>query len=718
MLDDRIKKYCDDNKLNKAELESCLKEARRNCRKVPKFWILKQLEEKRLRLPEDRERLTRTLKEYSKRYQEFFQYRDINTYNFYEIEDVLEFMEAEGFAIKPSKSASIRKMKSEGLELYRENKHYVSYKILTPEAAQWAARGTRWCTSDLSTAKHYMENNQHLYLIYEKTTMGKLNKFAQINESMDQCMDVRDQDLDTQNAPHSEALKAVCMVKFTDRLDSMGLEIAGLADKFTKLWIPRMESYFWEYLRKRNIVLEDIKFTSAKGMVSYAINMYTRLPEEMEKVIMQNHCFALDYVYKVIRKSYPPYERSWVNELKRLQKTIDPRQYENDEGFSPIYLHIAKALHYAVDVKKGPFKAAEPYILNEDSFSSHYIVDALKKAMPEKEHVIAECRVSAFQYAKDILKGPFPKGEKAIGSHFPDMAFEYAKDILCGAFKKGEMAIASDKTLAFNYAKEIIKKPFPQGEEQIAKDPYLAYEYASTILKGRFLLFEESLELNSTVYFSYLKNVLQDALYDPWDAPSYSSHTIDLIPLWYEDHLKKGSGFSEPWRHGLLAKYRAKKLKEQWRPELINKSEESLFLARYCSSTIEKWWDAESFDWQQGSRYLAQYCRPYFWLWWDAEKFNRAATKELIKYNSSRLSDWWSPKHFDWAKLSGFLACHCSDDFEIWWDAKKFNYEKSAYSLVEHCVEFVDHWWRLEHYPGWTKEVVLNCGRNDDPNAF
>ncbi len=62
-------------------------------------------------------------------------------------------------------------------------------------------------------------------------------------------------------------------------------------------------------------------------------------------------------------------------------------------------------------------------------------------------------------------------------------SYDYAKDILKGPFPKGEAAIAKSAEYSWYYAHDILKGPFPKGEAAIAKDPVYAYRY-NTFIKG------------------------------------------------------------------------------------------------------------------------------------------------------------------------------------------------------------------------------------------
>ena len=82
------------------------------------------------------------------------------------------------------------------------------------------------------------------------------------------------------------------------------------------------------------------------------------------------------------------------------------------------------------------------------------------------EDAISKKAKYSYEYAKDELGGPFPKGEDAIAkSHW--YSFAYARYVLKGPFPKGEDAIAKDDCYAFKYAIDVLKGPFPRGEKII-----------------------------------------------------------------------------------------------------------------------------------------------------------------------------------------------------------------------------------------------------------
>jgi lambda repressor-like predicted transcriptional regulator len=112
------------------------------------------------------------------------------------------------------------------------------------------------------------------------------------------------------------------------------------------------------------------------------------------------------------------------------------------------------------------------------------LYDASGECDTRLEAVIAQNSGWAYRYAKDVLEGPFPKGEPMI-SQEPEWAYAYARDVLKGPWPEAEFAIAKYPGEAYRYAHYVLKAPFPEGESVIAQDADWAYWYAHDVLKGR-----------------------------------------------------------------------------------------------------------------------------------------------------------------------------------------------------------------------------------------
>ena len=85
----------------------------------------------------------------------------------------------------------------------------------------------------------------------------------------------------------------------------------------------------------------------------------------------------------------------------------------------------------------------------------------------------------------------FPKALKKLEKYLAkstEYACYYAKNVLKGPFPKGEAAIAKSAEYAHFYAREILEGPFPAGEAAIASDEHYAQEYATFVLEDNFYL--------------------------------------------------------------------------------------------------------------------------------------------------------------------------------------------------------------------------------------
>jgi hypothetical protein len=82
----------------------------------------------------------------------------------------------------------------------------------------------------------------------------------------------------------------------------------------------------------------------------------------------------------------------------------------------------------------------------------------------------------AYYYAKEIIKGRWPEGEKTIASS-PNDAWIYAMDVVKGRWPEAEPGISKEPHAAYNYARYVIKGRWPEGEKAIATDPEYAERY-------------------------------------------------------------------------------------------------------------------------------------------------------------------------------------------------------------------------------------------------
>jgi lambda repressor-like predicted transcriptional regulator len=134
-----------------------------------------------------------------------------------------------------------------------------------------------------------------------------------------------------------------------------------------------------------------------------------------------------------------------------LNEAIIKKNKELAEALIPIVKHPYLTYRYAKEIARG-------------------------KVKDEWEEIIIQDPYASFDYAYNVLKGPFPKGEEVIAQN-PHSALNYSLYVLKGPFPKGENAIAKEVLQALSYAREILKDRFKKGEETIIKDKYYLNEY-------------------------------------------------------------------------------------------------------------------------------------------------------------------------------------------------------------------------------------------------
>lgn len=89
---------------------------------------------------------------------------------------------------------------------------------------------------------------------------------------------------------------------------------------------------------------------------------------------------------------------------------------------------------------------------------------------PDLEEVILPNWDASRRYAFDVIGGRWPEFEAAVaGSELEHdrtsvrALTSYAKRFMPGGWEAAEKHIATDPELAFEYARDVLKKPFPEG---------------------------------------------------------------------------------------------------------------------------------------------------------------------------------------------------------------------------------------------------------------
>ena len=66
-----------------------------------------------------------------------------------------------------SKTETEKEILQSGVEVFGENDDWIVYKTTSPEALSKLSWGTKWCTSDISTAQEYLSDGP-MYIIFKK----------------------------------------------------------------------------------------------------------------------------------------------------------------------------------------------------------------------------------------------------------------------------------------------------------------------------------------------------------------------------------------------------------------------------------------------------------------------------------------------------------------------------------------------------------------------
>ena len=196
-------------------------------------------------------------------------------------------------------------------------------------------------------------------------------------------------------------------------------------------------------------------------------------------------------------------------EIEIYSRTTSVRRFLNSNG-EESFRAVAAPEPQVVEAPKpqatpeGAFTGKSLAVLATDAIHSYrYARDVLKAPFPLGEKAIATNAKYSFLYARDVLKAPFPLGEKAIATDDAKYSYFYAKVVLKAPFPLGEKAIATDSLYSHFYAKVVLKAPFSLGEKAISTDAKYSYFYAKVVLKAPFLLGEKAIATDEYYFKKY-----------------------------------------------------------------------------------------------------------------------------------------------------------------------------------------------------------------------
>ena len=201
-----------------------------------------------------------------------------------------------------SKSELGKEILSTGSKLYAENSNWAVYEITTPEALVISSWGTKWCTSNISTAQDYL-NDGPMYIVFKKET-GKLIKQYAITS-----------DFTTYNLEDESILLKKELIKLLRPKSQEDLIRYAISFKIKIPGInPEMMSPGQVYYYARDVIegrwleAEPIIMKDKHYAWAYAYNVIQGRWPEVEPYIMKNPCYAYKYARDIIKGRWPEAE--------------------------------------------------------------------------------------------------------------------------------------------------------------------------------------------------------------------------------------------------------------------------------------------------------------------------------------------------------------------------------------------------------------------------
>jgi len=313
----------------------------------------------------------------------------------------------------------------------------------------------------------------------------------------------------------------------------------------------KLEDVFKKTIETNDELMMDKLYMYSKdpyNLLNYAIKNQKSLPYKKELIVASRPDTSYEYARKVLRERFPLGEKEIMKSSKYsylYAKDVIHRKWPPGEPaiassgvYSYYYATIfwfrfkegekaiiknKEVLYDYIENLKKMGKLNEFYkdhpelndptlktLLTNSSQLEKEFQEALENKDIEKANLLAPYSTSpinVFNYAKDILKGPFPEGEIIIAQDI-ELAFRYIEEITFAPFQYKHIFTSTPEN-AFRYA-ELFKEPFPEGEDIIAQNPELSYRYATEILKGPFPKGEDIIKKNPYWAVQYIKNVLKD----------------------------------------------------------------------------------------------------------------------------------------------------------------------------------------------------------------
>ncbi|MFA5071257.1 MAG: hypothetical protein WC511_02690 [Candidatus Pacearchaeota archaeon] len=154
-------------------------------------WVVKQMGFENIRLPEDGNRLKQVLEDFIKlSNKKQISKRDINQYpRIHDLE--AEIDKVKGQEVTPDTSSKLNEyLALNGVRVFAQNNDWLILAVDDPGSASQLASGSKWCTSDPSTAEHYI--SEFWLLVIFKKMGNSLEKMYQATADLAQFMDIKD----------------------------------------------------------------------------------------------------------------------------------------------------------------------------------------------------------------------------------------------------------------------------------------------------------------------------------------------------------------------------------------------------------------------------------------------------------------------------------------------------------------------------------------------
>jgi len=127
----------------------------------------------------------------------------------------------------------------------------------------------------------------------------------------------------------------------------------------------------------------------------------------------------------------------------------------------------------------------EQKILKDPMKAYEYAKNVIRGRWPKAEPIILKNERTAYLYAKDVIKGRWPEAESLLLENDSGRLSEYATNVIRGRWPEAEPYIMKHPYAAYAYARDVIKGRWPEAEPYIMKHPDAAYDYAKDVIKGR-----------------------------------------------------------------------------------------------------------------------------------------------------------------------------------------------------------------------------------------